>query len=80
MSSTRQEIAAASSALPSQSIRTSDRLRLAGRTSAVTSNASRPSGTFTKKIQRHERWSVRNPPTSGPITLAAPNTAPKKPW
>ena len=37
-------------------------------------------GTFTKKIQRHDRWSVMNPPTSGPITLADPNTAPKYPW
>ena len=33
-----------------------------------------------KKIQCHERWSTKKPPSSGPITVETPKTAPKKPW
>ena len=80
VSKTSVEMPAARSALPIQSIFTSVRRRLGGSTAAVTTTATIPMGMFTKKIHRHERVSVRNPPTRGPSTLAAPNTAPKKPW
>ena len=30
-----------------------------------------PSGTFKKKIQRHEEYVVMKPPTGGPMTGAA---------
>jgi hypothetical protein len=45
-----------------------------------TANATTPIGRFTKKIQRQVSDEVKNPPSNGPITLASPNTAPKKPW
>ena len=41
--------------------------------------ASSPNGRFTKKTQCHDSRSVRKPPSSGPITLESPNTAPKSP-
>ena len=36
-----------------------------------------PSDRLTYKIHRQLSWSVKNPPSSGPLTLASANTAPK---
>lgn len=38
-----------------------------------------PIGTLIKKIQCHESWSTKNPPTSGPNTPAIPQAEPMKP-
>ena len=38
-----------------------------------------PIGTLTKKIQRQPAYSVRTPPTSGPIATASPIVAPQMP-
>ena len=42
----------------------------------VSTVASAPIGTLTKKIQRQPSPEVSPPPTSGPIATAAPSTAP----
>ena len=42
--------------------------------------ATAPSGRLTKNTQCQPRWSVMKPPTSGPMTLESPNTAPNIPW
>ena len=36
--------------------------------------ASRHSGMLTKKIQRHDTYSEKTPPSAGPMTAAAPHT------
>src|SRR3954447_16157775 len=46
---------------------------------SVTSSASAPTGTFTKKIQRHDRPLVIAPPSTGPTATAMPVMAPKMP-
>ncbi len=38
-----------------------------------------PSGRFTKNTHRHDRWSVMNPPRSGPTMVATPNTIEARP-
>ncbi len=40
----------------------------------VTSTATIPIGKFSQNTQRHESWSVTNPPTTGPIMLDSPQT------
>ena len=37
-------------------------------------SARAPSGRLTKKIQRHDRYSLNSPPMTGPRTEAAPQT------
>ena len=44
-----------------------------------TAPARRPNGTLTKKTQRQDRWSVRNPPISGPTMEASPQVDEKYP-
>jgi hypothetical protein len=46
---------------------------------ATNHTATAPSGTLTKNTQCQPKPSVRKPPTSGPTTLATPNTAPTSP-
>ena len=36
-------------------------------------------GTLIQKAQRQVRWSVNSPPSSGPMTVVTPNTAPRAP-
>jgi len=42
----------------------------------ATAKAAMPTGMLTQKHQRQSRLSVKNPPSSGPITAAIPNRAP----
>ena len=37
-------------------------------------------GMLIQNAHRQVRWSVKNPPSSGPITVVTPNTAPSAPW
>ncbi len=37
-------------------------------------------GTLIQNAQRQLRWSVKKPPSSGPITVVTPKTAPRAPW
>ena len=48
--------------------------------SAATTNTTTATGTLIQNAQRQDRWSVKNPPSSGPITVVTPNTAPSAPW
>ena len=56
----------------------------AGRTDGIVRAATAitriPMGRLTRKHQCHERWSVKKPPRSGPITVVTPKTAPRAPW
>jgi hypothetical protein len=45
----------------------------------VTTAVATPIGTFTRKIQRHDRPVVIRPPTTGPTATATPVTAPNTP-
>src|ERR1700710_2727085 len=56
------------------------RPRKDGMVRAATATTTMPSGTLTRKHQCQERWSVNNPPSSGPITVVTPKTAPRAPW
>src|SRR6478735_7243379 len=47
---------------------------------AATAMTRMPIGTLTMKHQCQDRWSVKNPPSSGPITVVTPKTAPRAPW
>ena len=47
---------------------------------AATINTTMATGMLIQKAQRQVRWSVKNPPSSGPITVVTPNTAPSAPW
>src|ERR1700689_4356560 len=65
--------------MPAESAPGCTRAPAPGTPAAVTINAAMPNGRLTKKIQRHEKYSTMNPPRSGPMTVAAPNVAPKNP-
>ena len=45
---------------------------------AASATVAMPIGTFTKKIHRQPRVSVRRPPTSGPMATAAPDRRPPR--
>ena len=53
---------------------------MAGNRNAISSSTGTPTGTFTKNIQFHEKLSVMNPPSVGPMTDDMPNTTPMNPW
>ncbi len=61
-----------------------DRLRCvaasAGIAAAATKKTTTETGTLIQNAQRQVRWSVKKPPSSGPITVVTPNTAPRAPW
>ncbi len=52
-----------------------DGIVIAART--ITSDADRQ---VDVEAQRQDRWSVNSPPSSGPITVVTPKTAPSAPW
>ena len=46
----------------------------------ATTSTTTATGTLIQNAQRQLRWSVKKPPSSGPITVVTPNTAPSAPW
>ena len=51
-----------------------------GMATAPTSSTTTATGMLIQNAHRQVRWSVKNPPSSGPITVVTPNTAPSAPW
>ena len=49
------------------------------KTAGMTTKAITPMGTLMKKIQCHERWSTKKPPSNGPSTVETPKTPPISP-
>ena len=45
----------------------------------ATSSTTIATGMLIQNAQRQVRWSVKKPPSSGPITVVTPNTAPSAP-
>lgn len=76
----------ASATAPGKSIRCSRRVCGRLSTRITTPKAMMPMGTLTRNTQRQPSmptmlaWPAKAPPTTGPTTLAVPNTARKKPW
>ena len=53
--------------------------RLSGTLATQASNSTTPIGTLSRKAQRHEKWSTRKPPTTGPIAAVMPLNADQVP-
>ena len=51
-----------------------------GMAAAPTISTTTATGMLIQNAHRHVRWSVKKPPSSGPITVVTPNTAPSAPW
>ena len=50
-----------------------------GIAAAATKKTTIETGTLIQNAHRQLRWSVKYPPSSGPITVVTPNTAPSAP-
>ena len=70
---------AADSAAPAQSRRPASALRDSGMTRRPTTIAATQSGTLTRKIEPHEKLSIRNPPATGPRATPSPAVAAQMP-
>jgi hypothetical protein len=49
--------------------------RLSGTLARHANSSTAPIGTLSRKAQRHEKWSTRKPPTTGPIAAVMPLNA-----
>src|SRR5215831_117191 len=79
MASTSRTSPEVTSTAPGTSWRCSRESRLSVSRTGVSASAAAPTGTFTKKIQFHDRRSVRTPPRRTPATAPTPPTAPQAP-
>ena len=67
------------SAAPVQSMRRATGSRDSGRSLAPATSAIAVSGTLTMKIEPHQKWSSRKPPTTGPSATPRPAVAAQMP-
>ena len=66
VTSTAVVVVAASNAMPAKSIVRVTLARADGTSAKTNAPPSKPAGRLMKKAQRHDRWSTKRPPVSGP--------------